>query len=235
MWSGWTHLFPAFQMTRPFSSQHLCKSAFQSTSSGIFWVPLFLSVSPRLQPAYPQAIKFNNILNYPKDWLFLSYVCHWTPWYPHSDIKPGFLKLNETDSAKVWYVMDRYQTRQMEQKDTRVNLVNEILNGIKVGNQFTSWSRLKHFLEQLFQGVENVRVGATFHGDDWRHQARSHFSARARRIPSGWIVSPQSFPNSPTWSNEPTTSSRLELHCNLLTSERLFRRVCECAWGYFQC
>ena len=34
--------------------------------------------------------------------------------------------------------MDRYQTRQMEQKDTRVNLVNEILNGIKVGNQFTS-------------------------------------------------------------------------------------------------
>ena len=28
--------------------------------------------------------------------------------------------------------MDRYQTRQMEQKDTRVNLVNEILNGIKV-------------------------------------------------------------------------------------------------------
>ena len=34
--------------------------------------------------------------------------------------------------------MDRYQTRQMEQKDTRVNLVNEILNGIKVGNQLTS-------------------------------------------------------------------------------------------------
>ena len=33
---------------------------------------------------------------------------------------------------KVWYIMDRYQTRQMEQKDTRVNLVNEILNGIKV-------------------------------------------------------------------------------------------------------
>ena len=30
--------------------------------------------------------------------------------------------------------MDRYQTRQMDQKDTRVNLVNEILNGIKVGN-----------------------------------------------------------------------------------------------------
>ena len=37
-------------------------------------------------------------------------------------------------SAKVWYIMDRYQTRQMDQKDTRVNLVNEILNGIKVGN-----------------------------------------------------------------------------------------------------
>ena len=34
--------------------------------------------------------------------------------------------------------MDRYQTRQMEQKDTRVNLVNEILIGIKVGNQLTS-------------------------------------------------------------------------------------------------
>ena len=30
--------------------------------------------------------------------------------------------------------MDRYQTRQMDQKDTRVNLVNEILNGIKVRN-----------------------------------------------------------------------------------------------------
>ena len=37
-----------------------------------------------------------------------------------------------TKAGKVWYIMDRYQTRQMEQKDTRVNLVNEILNGIKV-------------------------------------------------------------------------------------------------------
>ena len=36
--------------------------------------------------------------------------------------------------------MDRYQTRQMEQKDTRVNLVNEILNGIKVGNLVETFS-----------------------------------------------------------------------------------------------
>ena len=34
--------------------------------------------------------------------------------------------------CQIWYIMDRYQTRQMEKKDVRVNLVNEILNGIKV-------------------------------------------------------------------------------------------------------
>ena len=51
-------------------------------------------------------------------------------------VKPSFIKLKKPDlnSAKVWFIMDRYQTRQMDQKDTRVNLVNEILNGIKVGN-----------------------------------------------------------------------------------------------------
>ena len=31
-----------------------------------------------------------------------------------------------------WYVMESYQKKQMQQKDLRVNLVNEVLNGIKV-------------------------------------------------------------------------------------------------------
>ena len=45
---------------------------------------------------------------------------------------PSLIRQGLTKAGKVWYIMDRYQTRQMEQKDTRVNLVNEILNGIKV-------------------------------------------------------------------------------------------------------
>ena len=36
---------------------------------------------------------------------------------------------------QIWYIMDRYQQIQMERKDVRVNLVNEILNGIKVINK----------------------------------------------------------------------------------------------------
>ena len=39
------------------------------------------------------------------------------------------------------------------------------------------WKPVENFLAQLFQGVENVCLGTAFHGDDWRHQARSHFSS----------------------------------------------------------
>lgn len=45
--------------------------------------------------------------------------------------------------------MDRYQTRQMDQKDTRVNLVNEILNGIKVGNYWKGHIFLHSFVKVL--------------------------------------------------------------------------------------
>ena len=75
---------------------------------------------------------------------------------------------------KVWYIMDRYQTRQMEQKDTRVNLVNEILNGIKVQIQFENAKEKEEDKSQgcSQQGSEDVRLGAAVHGNDWRHQAR---------------------------------------------------------------
>ena len=33
----------------------------------------------------------------------------------------------------VWWAMDRYQKKQMQHKDVRVNTINEILNGIKAG------------------------------------------------------------------------------------------------------
>ena len=41
-----------------------------------------------------------------------------------------FLPMN----AICWNVMEKYQRAQMKQKDIRVNLVNEILTGIKVMN-----------------------------------------------------------------------------------------------------
>ena len=46
----------------------------------------------------------------------------------------------------AWYAMEEYQNKQMKQKDVRVNLINEILNGIKVLKLY-AWE--KSFIQKI--------------------------------------------------------------------------------------